>query len=189
MKPHAIAAAVIMGTFAAYGQIAERYPGDNGIETDPAVILADNFESYTDPSQLTAMRWSGVTLHDTRIATEPGNVFAGSRSLEFTLQISSNEQGNTRTKILARPRMWSLFGLTQSLTRGLTPTGTTAFGCRRTIRGRESAASGRDRFFPVHFPEQRLEIPGKRSRVFRSCIRIGRGNGAGLAIIGTRTGS
>jgi hypothetical protein len=104
MKSHAIAAAVIMGTFAAYGQIAERYPGDNGIETDPAVILADNFESYTDPTQLTAMRWSGVTLHDTRIATEPGNVFAGSRSLEFTLQISSNEQGNSATKNLSPTR-------------------------------------------------------------------------------------
>jgi hypothetical protein len=32
--------------------IASRYPGDVGIENDPEVILADGFETYTDPSQL-----------------------------------------------------------------------------------------------------------------------------------------
>jgi hypothetical protein len=101
VKARAIAAAAIMaGVFAAYGQIAERYPGDNGIETDPAVILADDFESYTSPEQMMAVKWSGVNTKYTRITTEFGNVFAGSRSLEFTPPISSSEIGQMAWKLL-----------------------------------------------------------------------------------------
>src|SRR5882762_1806267 len=43
----------------ALGQIAARYPRDKNIASDPAVIFADDFESYTNASQL-ATRWSKV---------------------------------------------------------------------------------------------------------------------------------
>jgi hypothetical protein len=39
--------------------IASRYPNDVGIENDPEVILADGFESYTSPSQL-SNKWDVV---------------------------------------------------------------------------------------------------------------------------------
>jgi hypothetical protein len=51
-----IPSATLAATTANIG-IAARYPGDKGIASDPAVILADNFESYTDVSQLTRI-WS-----------------------------------------------------------------------------------------------------------------------------------
>src|SRR6266480_3516973 len=67
--------------------IAARYPGDKNIASDPAVIFADDFESYTSPSHLTT-KWDGAyQLPNIRIATEAGNVFAGSKSLEFSLPI------------------------------------------------------------------------------------------------------
>ena len=64
--------------------IAARYPGDKGIGSDPAVILADDFESYTSPSQLTT-KWSNADVQaNLRIATEPGNYYAGGKGLEMT---------------------------------------------------------------------------------------------------------
>jgi hypothetical protein len=81
--------------------IAARYPGDKGIQNDPSVILFDDFESYTDPSQL-KRKWSGAgPLANLRIATEPGDVFAGRKSLEMTLPISTSETINRARKKLA----------------------------------------------------------------------------------------
>jgi len=72
--------------------IASRYPNDVGIENDPDVILADGFESYTSPSQLT-QRWDVVGgVSRMRIATEAGNFFAGHKSLEMQLPVSQVEQ-------------------------------------------------------------------------------------------------
>jgi hypothetical protein len=71
--------------------IAARYPGDKNIASDPAVILADDFESYTSPSQLTT-KWSNAgRLANLRIATETGNYYAGRKALEMKLPISANE--------------------------------------------------------------------------------------------------
>jgi len=58
--------------------IAAKYPGDAGIDADPAVVFADDFEGYQDASQLPT-RWdAGVYQVDQiRLATEPENVFAG----------------------------------------------------------------------------------------------------------------
>src|SRR5215471_1307405 len=67
--------------------IASRYPNDVGIENDPDVILADGFESYTSPSQLT-QKWDVVGgVSRMRIATEAGNFFAGHKSLEMQLPV------------------------------------------------------------------------------------------------------
>ena len=59
--------------------IASRYPGDVGIGSDPNVIFADDFESYSGASGLTG-RWNDV-FHtaNIRIATESGNFHGGRR--------------------------------------------------------------------------------------------------------------
>jgi hypothetical protein len=90
--PHArfvsFSAAIIFFTASATAALADigivaRYPGDKDIASDPAVIFADDFESYTSPSQLTTKCDGAYQLQNIRIATEPGNFFAGSKSLEF----------------------------------------------------------------------------------------------------------
>ena len=81
--------------------IATRYPEDKNIASDPAVIFADDFESYTSASQLTT-KWNGAyQLQNIRIATEAGNCFAGSKSLEFSLPISATEVSNSLKKRLS----------------------------------------------------------------------------------------
>ena len=88
-------------TAAADNGIAARYPGDKNIASDPAVIFADDFESYTSPSQLTN-KWDGAyQLQNIRIATEAGNFFAGSKALEFSLPISTTEVANSAKKRLS----------------------------------------------------------------------------------------
>jgi hypothetical protein len=81
--------------------IASRYSGDTNIASDPAVIFADDFESYTSPSQLTT-RWDGAgPLANLRIATEPGNFFSGGKALEMKLPISATEVVNEVRKRLS----------------------------------------------------------------------------------------
>ena len=46
--------------------IAARYPGDNNIASDPDVIFADDFESYSSANDLTR-KWSSASLRNTRI--------------------------------------------------------------------------------------------------------------------------
>src|SRR6266480_3282383 len=82
-------------------RIAARYPGDKNIASDPAVIFADDFESYTSPSQLTT-KWDGAyQLPNIRIAAEAGNFFSGSKALEFSLPISTVEVANSLRKRLS----------------------------------------------------------------------------------------
>jgi hypothetical protein len=81
--------------------IAARYPGDKNIASDPAVIFADDFESYSSPSQLTT-KWDGAyQLPNIRIAAEAGNFFSGSKALEFSLPISTVEVSNSLRKRLS----------------------------------------------------------------------------------------
>lgn len=83
--------------------IAARYPGDAGIAGDAAVIFADDFESYSGVSGLTGSgRWNQVfQTANTRVATEPGNFYAGSKALEFTLPRSSGEISNEAIKFIS----------------------------------------------------------------------------------------
>ncbi len=74
--------------------IAAHYPNDAGISSDSSVIFADDFESYADSSGLTA-KWNGGVYHNVRIATEPGHVFAGAKSVEFCLPQQTIEWSNT----------------------------------------------------------------------------------------------
>jgi hypothetical protein len=84
--------------------LASRYPGDVGIGSDPAVVLADDFESYASASGLTA-RWTRMFQSNLiRVASEPGNFFAGSKGLEFTLPQQSAELGNAIVKTVSPAR-------------------------------------------------------------------------------------
>jgi hypothetical protein len=78
--------------------IASRYPNDAGIGSDPNVIFADDFESYTSPSNLTT-RWNeAYHLQYLNIETAAANVFAGSKSLGMTVPAINGEVSNTAVK-------------------------------------------------------------------------------------------
>lgn len=77
--------------------IAARYPRDVGIARDPAVIFADDFESYASAAGLEA-NWNAGVYHNVRIATEAANVFAGRQALEFTVPRQSGEVSNTAAR-------------------------------------------------------------------------------------------
>jgi hypothetical protein len=82
------------------GGIAARYPGDIGIANDPDVIFADDFESYTQASDLT-QKWDNFFQASlTSIAMGSGNVWAGQKALEFTLPQQTVELSNGVQKIL-----------------------------------------------------------------------------------------
>jgi hypothetical protein len=84
--------------------IASRYPSDSGIASDPSVIFADNFESYSSAAGLTG-RWNeAYHSANIRIATDAANVFHGSKALEFTVPQTSNEVSNTVVKYIAPER-------------------------------------------------------------------------------------
>lgn len=84
--------------------LAQRYVGDSGITGDSAVVFADNFESYAQAADLWK-NWDNVyQMFCTRIAQEAQNVFAGSKSLEFTLPQQSTELSNAVQKVLAKQR-------------------------------------------------------------------------------------
>jgi len=80
--------------------IAARHPGDVGIGSDPAVIFADDFESYSSAAGL-ASRWNNLyQTQNIRIATESGNVFSGSKALEFTVPQQSAEVSNAAVRFV-----------------------------------------------------------------------------------------
>jgi hypothetical protein len=78
--------------------IAARYPGDVGIASDPAVIFADDFESYATAAGLST-RWNEI-FHSTnvRIASESGTFPSGSKALELTVPKQSGEVSNNAVK-------------------------------------------------------------------------------------------
>jgi hypothetical protein len=83
--------------------IAARYPDDVGIASDPAVLFADDFESYTSGSGLTTRWTEAYHAANIRIATESANVFRG-KSLEFRVPQTTNEVSNTVAKVVSPAR-------------------------------------------------------------------------------------
>ena len=78
--------------------IASRFPNDTNIGSDPDVIFADDFESYTSPSNLTT-RWNqAYHLQNLNIETAAANVFRGSKSLGMTVPTLNGEVSNTALK-------------------------------------------------------------------------------------------
>jgi hypothetical protein len=81
--------------------IAAMYPGDEGIADDPAVIFADDFESYGQASELND-RWDAVYQNQfVSLATDADNVFAGDQALEFTLPEQDAELSDAVDKVLS----------------------------------------------------------------------------------------
>jgi hypothetical protein len=81
--------------------IAAHYPGDANIRSDPNVLFADDFESYSSASQLWN-NWSNLYQQsNARIATETGNFYAGGKGLEFTLPQMSAEVANAIEKSIS----------------------------------------------------------------------------------------
>jgi outer membrane biosynthesis protein TonB len=88
--------------------IAAMYPGDKNIQNHPDVLFNDDFESYTSATQLTT-KWNGYyQANNTRIATEAGTVYAGAKSLEFTLPLTTAEVSNAVFKYIS-PTQDTLF--------------------------------------------------------------------------------
>ena len=84
--------------------IARKYPGDSRIDSDPAVIFADDFESYTKPADLNR-RWDNLYQRQyVGIATTQANVYCGKQSLEFTLPKQEAELSDAVEKALKPDR-------------------------------------------------------------------------------------
>ena len=76
--------------------IAARYPGDRGIEADPAVLFHDDFESND-----LAEKWDNRFQEaDLRIVEAPGDTHGGKRTLEFTVPRQQAELSNGVVKRL-----------------------------------------------------------------------------------------
>jgi hypothetical protein len=88
--------------------IAAHYPGDVGIGSDPAVIFADDFESYRDATEITNKWNDAYHAANLRIATEKSNVFHGARALEFTVPQTDSEVSNSAVKYVS-PEQDTLF--------------------------------------------------------------------------------
>jgi hypothetical protein len=80
--------------------IASQYPDDAGIESDPDVIFADDFESYTDAPGMNS-RWNGGVYHNVSLTREIDMVYAGSQSLEFYNPQQDAELSNTVARELS----------------------------------------------------------------------------------------
>src|SRR5689334_25413678 len=74
--------------------IAANYPGDAGIGGDPAVVFADDFESYTVPDDLWSTYDNVYQLDQIRFADQPENVYSCSQPLEFTVPQQDAEPSN-----------------------------------------------------------------------------------------------
>ncbi len=84
--------------------IASKYPGDVGIDSDPAVVFHDGFEDCAKPSDL-GTKWE--VLHDVghmRIAEEPANVHHGKRAVELVLPQQQGGRAVAMNKILKEER-------------------------------------------------------------------------------------
>ena len=75
--------------------IAAKYPADQGIENDPAVIFHDDFETR-ELRQKWDNRYHPANM---RLATEPENVNSGKRALEFVVPKQEAEVSNEVIKI------------------------------------------------------------------------------------------
>ncbi len=80
--------------------VASKYPGDAGIDGDPAVIFADDFEGASVPADLRD-KWDVVFDESRlRIAVEPENVNGGGKAVEMPFPVTADAVGNGLMKHL-----------------------------------------------------------------------------------------
>jgi len=72
--------------------LAAKYPGDKGLERDPAVIHYDGFEDYEAPADVNKKYEFVMHTENMRLTEEPTNVNHGKKAMEFTLP--KQEEGN-----------------------------------------------------------------------------------------------
>jgi len=72
--------------------LATRYPGDAGIEKDPAVVHYDGFEDYTTPEDAHKKYEFVMHTENMRLAEDPANVNHGKKAMAFTLP--KQQEGN-----------------------------------------------------------------------------------------------
>src|SRR4051812_43362508 len=87
--------------------IAARHPGDAGIAKDPAVVFADDFESYADAEGLRPL-WDACVDRGVRITTAKDEVFAGAKAIALVLPAQEAEVGASVAKWI-RPERDVLF--------------------------------------------------------------------------------
>lgn len=81
--------------------IASQYPNDSGIDSDPSVLFADDFETYGAASNL-GNQWDQVFhLPNIRIATEAQHVFGGGKSVELSVPQQNSEVSNNLVKAIS----------------------------------------------------------------------------------------
>lgn len=84
--------------------IAARYPGDVGIGSDPSVIFTDDFESYSQSSELNN-RWDAVYQNQyVTLTNDAASVNSGYQALEFTLPQQASELSDGTDKVLTQER-------------------------------------------------------------------------------------
>jgi MYXO-CTERM domain-containing protein len=81
--------------------IAAGYPGDEGIDGDPAVVFFDDFEGYAVADDLWDRYDNVYQLDQIRFATEPTNRYAGDQALEFTVPQQEAELSNAVDKAVS----------------------------------------------------------------------------------------
>ena len=84
--------------------IAWRFAKDSGITSDTAVVFADNFETYAQPSDLWKTYYNVFQQNQIRIVQETEHVYSGGKALEFTLPQQSAELSNGVQVSLAKQR-------------------------------------------------------------------------------------
>ncbi len=74
--------------------LAARYPGDEGIASDPAVVLHENFEDAA--KVFDGKRWPSVSNKGgaLKLTREPANVHLGKQALRVTATLGSNTGGH-----------------------------------------------------------------------------------------------
>jgi hypothetical protein len=129
--------------------IAAKYPGDVGIGKDPAVVFAHGFEDVASAADLRRM-WDAV-FHDATIAitTEPRNVHAGKKAVEFTFPQKAGDVGNGLMKRLAEERNVLFLRYYQKFEKGLDVRGAGSFHNGGTIS--------------AHYHVDGRSTPGKRA--------------------------
>jgi hypothetical protein len=129
--------------------IASRYPGDAGIEKDPNVVFAHDFEDVSLPEDL-RRRWDNV-FHDNtlRITRDREGVHSGEKSVEMLFPQRDGAVGNGLMKHLGREYNTLFLRYYQKFDSGL------------DVRGAGSFHNGGS--ISAHYHLEGRSTPGKRA--------------------------
>jgi hypothetical protein len=82
--------------------LASRHKGDSGIASDPAVIFADDFESYAAPADLWK-KWDNMYQDGhVLLSKTAGNLYRGAQALQLDVPKQSDEMSNAVAKRLQK---------------------------------------------------------------------------------------